>query len=118
MPPAVAATFGAAELETIRTKLLALPEPPKSPGLGKDEWLGAVAVFFWVVVTTFPVAIPFLFMRDAVPALRVSNLIAIVLLFITGYAFGRCSEHHPWRTGFFMVFLGAALVAMTMALGG
>jgi VIT1/CCC1 family predicted Fe2+/Mn2+ transporter len=118
MPAAVAATFGAPELETIRKKLLKLPEPPKSPRLSKDEWLGAVAIFLWVVVTTFPVAVPFLFMRDAVPALRVSNGIAVAMLFLTGYAFGRCAEHHPWRTGFAMVFLGAALVAMTMALGG
>jgi VIT1/CCC1 family predicted Fe2+/Mn2+ transporter len=77
-----------------------------------------VAIFFWVVVTTFPVAVPFLFMHDAMRALRVSNGIAIVLLFITGYVFGRCAEHHPWRTGFAMVILGSALVALTMAFGG
>jgi VIT1/CCC1 family predicted Fe2+/Mn2+ transporter len=110
--------MGEAEFEMIRKKLLELPEPPEKPRLGKDEWLGAVAIFFWVVVTTFPVAVPFVFMRDAVPALRVSNAIAIVMLFLTGYAYGRCAEHRPWWTGIVMVFLGAALVAMTMALGG
>jgi len=50
--------------------------------------------------------------------MRVSNGIAIVLLFVTGYAFGRITEYHPWLTGLAMVVLGAVLVAGTIALGG
>ena len=51
-------------------------------------------------------------------ALRVSNAIAIVLLFLAGYAFGRITDRHPWMTGISMILLGSVLVAMTMALGG
>ena len=40
-------------------------------------------------LSTFPVVIPFIFMSNVGPALRVSNAIAIVMLFLTGYAFGR-----------------------------
>jgi hypothetical protein len=118
MPSAVAESLGATELEPLRQKLMQLPDPPRSPRLGKDEWLGAIGVFFWVLVTTFPVAIPFIFMHDVGRAMRVSNGIAVVLLFVTGYSFGRCSEHYPWLTGFAMVLLGGALVGLTMALGG
>jgi VIT1/CCC1 family predicted Fe2+/Mn2+ transporter len=57
-------------------------------------------------------------MHNAVPAMRVSNAIAIVMLFLTGYAFGRLSGHRPWLFGISMVFLGMILVGMTMALGG
>jgi len=64
------------------------------------------------------VVLPFLFMRDAVAALRVSHLIAICLLFLTGYFFGRCAELRPWRTGIAMVIVGILMVAVTMALGG
>jgi VIT1/CCC1 family predicted Fe2+/Mn2+ transporter len=64
------------------------------------------------------VAIPFIFMQDAGPALRASNAIAILLLFILGYAFGRCAARNPWVMGMSMVALGALLVGMTMALGG
>ena len=46
------------------------------------------------------------------------TLIAIVLLFILGYAFGRCAGRSPWVMGISMVILGAVLVGMTMALGG
>jgi len=118
LPPKMAELVSAGDLEPVRKKLLLLPEPPRRPSLGKDEWLGAVGVFFWVFITTFPVAIPFIFMHDVHQAMRVSNGIAIALLFVTGYSFGRCSEYHPWLTGIAMVLLGSALVGLTMALGG
>lgn len=68
--------------------------------------------------TTFPVVIPFIFMQNAVPALRVSNAIAIAILFIAGVAYGRCVGRNSWALGISMVLLGASLVALTMALGG
>ena len=118
LPPLVAATLGPAEYETVRQKLLLLPEPPSRPWLSKADWLGGLAVFLWVFVTTFPVAIPFIFMSDVARAMRVSNGIAVGLLVITGYAFGRITNYHPWLTGLAMVILGGALVAATIALGG
>jgi len=118
LPEKVAQVMDPATLESVRQRLAQLPPPPKRPSLGKDEWLGAGAVFLWVFVTTFPVAIPFLFMPEIGSALRVSNAIAVTLMFLTGFAFGRVAEYHPWLSGFVMVFFGAALVAMTMALGG
>jgi VIT1/CCC1 family predicted Fe2+/Mn2+ transporter len=62
--------------------------------------------------------IPFIFMTDAVNALRVSNLIAVAMLFAAGYAFGRITGGRPWVVGISMVLLGAVLVALTIALGG
>ena len=109
---------GVLYLEAVRQRLMQLPEPPAQAQLGKDDWLGAVGIFLLVFLCTFPVVIPFLFMRNAGPALRVSNAIAIVMLFLTGYAFGRMSGRHPWLVGFSMVILGLILVGMTMALGG
>ena len=118
LPPMVAATLNPTDYESMRQKLVQLSEPPSRPRLGKDEWLGAVAVFLWVFLVTFPVALPFIFMHNAGPALRVSNAIAIVLLFLTGYAFGRVAQYRPWLTGLAMIVLGSALVAITIALGG
>ena len=54
---------------------------------------------------------------DVALALRVSNAVALVLLFVTGFAFGR-HVGRPWRTGFAMVGVGIALVAVALALGG
>ena len=118
MPPTVANALGPAEFESMRRKLIQLPELPLRPRLRKEDWLGALSVFLWVFVTTFPVAIPFILMNEVARAMRVSNAIAIVMLFFAGYAFGRVSNYHPWLSGLAMVVLGSALVGMTIALGG
>jgi len=57
-------------------------------------------------------------MTDAMRALRISNAIAVVMLFIAGYAFARISGAHPWVMGISMVLLGIVLVSLTIALGG
>jgi VIT family protein len=118
MPPVVAQVLEPAELEAIRARVQKLPAPAGPPWLGRDEWLGAAFVFLLVFLSTFPVAVPFLFMHDARPAMRVSNAVAIVLLFVAGFAFGRMIGRRPLLTGISMVVLGSALVAITMALGG
>jgi hypothetical protein len=118
LPPVVASILEPAELEMLRRRLLQLPEPPDHARLGKDDWLGSIGVCLIVIVSTFPVVIPFIFMRQVGPAMRVSNAIAIVMLFLTGYAFGRMTGRQPWLVGIGMVVVGSALVGMTMALGG
>jgi len=118
LPPLVADALGPAEYEKVRQKLAQMPEAPLRPRLSKSEWLGGLSVFFWVFVTTFPVAIPFIFMEDIGRAMRVSNGIAIALLFVSGYAYGRVTEYRRWLTGVVMVVIGSAIVALTIALGG
>ena len=118
LPPVIASILEPAELETMSQRLKQLPEPPKHARLGKEDWLGAVGVFLLVFFSTFPVVIPFIFMRKAGPALRVSNVVAIVMLFLMGYAFGRMSGRHTWLVGISMVILGSILVGLTIALGG
>jgi VIT1/CCC1 family predicted Fe2+/Mn2+ transporter len=107
-----------AEIDTICRRLKELPEAPGRARLEKDDWLGAVGVFLLVFLSTFPVVIPFIFMHRVVPALRVSNSIAIALLFLAGYSFGRMTGRRPVRVGFAMVVLGSVLVGITVALGG
>ena len=44
-------------------------------------------------------------------ALRVSNVIAVAMMFLAGYAFGRVAGYRPLVTGGSMVLLGSLLVA-------
>ena len=99
-------------------RLKQLPESPDRAHLDKGDWLGAVGVFLLVFLSTFPVVIPFIFMHNAGLALRLSNGIAILMLFLTGYAYGKCVERRPWLMGISMVVLGGVLVGLTIALGG
>lgn len=118
LPPVVASILQPAELETMHHRLQQLLEPPELARLGREDWLGAFGVFLLVSLSTFPVAIPFLFIGDAGVALRISNAIAILLLFLTGFAYGKCVDRRPWLIGISMVALGCFLVGLAMALGG
>lgn len=118
LPPVLADSLPPADLETIRARLNALPEPPARAGLGLNDLRGAAGVFLLVFLSTFPVTIPFMIMERVEPAMRVSNAIAMGLLFLTGYAFGRITGRRPLWTGVAMVLLGAGLVGLTIALGG
>jgi hypothetical protein len=118
LPSVVASVLQPTELETIRQRLKQLPEPPDREYLSKDDWLGAIGVFLLVFLSTFPVVVPFIFMQDAGRALRLSNGIAILMLFVAGYAYGKCVDRRPWLVAISMVVLGSILVGLTMALGG
>ena len=118
LPPLVASILQPAELETIRQRLRALPEPPRRVPLARKDLLGAVAVMLLVFFSTFPVVIPFLFMEDARTALRASNAIAIGLLFLGGFAYGHHAGMRSWLMGLAMIVIGIVLVGMTIALGG
>ena len=118
LPPGVVSVLRPEELETLRQRLTALPEPPVRIPFHLDDFRGAMSVFLLVFLSTFPVAIPFLVMSDAMRALRISNAIAIVLLFLGGYNLAKYSGSRPWRLGLVMVGIGCALVALTIAFGG
>jgi len=118
LPSPVAAVMTSGEIDDLGTRLRRLPEPEPAPRLTKENWLGALAVFLLVFLSTFPVAIPFIFVPHTQAAMRISNLIACLMLFAAGFAYGRIVGRSPWLFGIVMVALGAALVAITIALGG
>lgn len=118
LPPIVASVLKPEELETMRQRLLQLPAPPAYARTGSRDWFGALGVFLLVFLSTFPVTVPFILMQNIAHAMRTSNAIAIVMLLLTGVAYGRCAGRSPLGFGLLMVVLGVALVALTIALGG
>jgi hypothetical protein len=117
LPAPVAAAMSRDDLEAMRGKMMMLPEEPR-PSLGRDEWLGGLAVCLLVVLSTFPPVTPFLLMSDVPAALRISNAVAIAMLFACGYAFAHHSGLRPLRSGLWMVAIGCAMVGVAIALGG
>jgi hypothetical protein len=118
LPASLASVVSDAELEAMRQKLLRLPEFAARAGLIKTDALAVLAICLWVFLTTFPVVMPFLFINDVHLALRISNAVAIAMLFLCGYAFAKCIGGRPWTIGMLMVAVGCALVAVAIALGG
>ena len=118
LPSPVASVLAPADLDRMRLVLSRMPEPTEQIEFKREDWLGAAAVFLLVFVSTIPVVLPFMILHDAAVALRISNAIAVAMMFVTGYAFGRAAGYRPWMMAGSMVLLGAFLVALTIALGG
>jgi VIT family protein len=118
LPPLLASVLAPEQLESMRQKLSQLPPPPDRLAVTKADVLGAIAVFLLVFLSTFPVLIPFMVLGDAKFALRISHTIAIAMLFVCGYAFGRCAGLPAWPSGLSMVAIGGCLAGIAIALGG
>jgi VIT1/CCC1 family predicted Fe2+/Mn2+ transporter len=118
LPSVVSAVLQPSEFASLHQRLQRLPEPPERARLSGSDWRGAAGVFLLVFLSTFPVAVPFIFMQNALPAMRASNTIAVAMLFVAGAAYGRVVGRPPWLIGISMVALGSSLVALTIALGG
>lgn len=118
LPSVLADALDPEDLEPLRARLVDSLGIPHKPRLHGEDFLGALAVFLLVTASTFPVVIPFLFISDPMTALRGSNAVAVLMMFFTGWSFGKAADLHPLMMGFCMVLLGLVLVAITIALGG
>ena len=118
LPELVANALQSADFERMREHLRRLPAPTDWPRLTAENWRGALGVFLLVFLSTFPVVVPFVFMQDPRLALRVSNGVAITMLFGAGCLLAGYAGMRRIRTGLTMVGIGAVLVALTIVLGG
>jgi hypothetical protein len=118
LPPVIASLLQPAEIDSLYERALKLPEPPRHARLDFRDWWGAFGVFLLVFVSTFPVTIPFMILQRLGYAMRLSNLIAVAMLFLAGYAYGRVIHRSPLAIGAVSVFIGLVIVTFTIALGG
>ena len=91
---------------------------PTPYGLILADLYGAIASFWLVFFASIPAALPFLIVDDAWIALRVSNAILVLLLFVIGYRWARFTALWPWLTGLTFMIGGVGLVGVAIALGG
>ena len=117
LPPVIADVLGVESIDNIRQKLNAMPELP-SKKLRAYDFKAALGIFILVVLSTLPPVIPFLFVRDAAMALRISNLVAIIMMFISGWMLARFAGNNKLLTGIVVALLGIGLVLLTILLGG
>jgi hypothetical protein len=84
----------------------------------KDDIYGAIACFWLVFVSCLPAALPFLLFSQPRFALRVSNFLLIILLFLVGHKWARYAGTNGLVAGSVMVAIGLALVGIAILLGG
>jgi hypothetical protein len=106
------------ELNHLYERIKVIPPPDKKNLITWQDALAGIQIFLLVFLCTLPVSLPFVFIQDAALALRVSNGIALVLLFIGGYKLSNYSGFKPIIGGLLYMLTGVLLVFLTMALGG
>lgn len=70
------------------------------------------------MISTFPVALPFVVFDEVATALIVSRVLTLVMLFGAGFALGRFSGAGGMRAGLSMMTVGVVLTMAIIALGG
>ncbi|QJR11222.1 hypothetical protein DSM104443_02295 [Usitatibacter rugosus] len=118
LPRSIVEAAGSEGVDAIHRRLIAPAAPDVRPVLAGTDFRGAVGVFLLVVLATFPVVIPFMLFDQASIAIRVSNGVAVAMLFLAGEVLGRYAGARPWRGGLWMAVTGILLMAAIMALGG
>jgi VIT1/CCC1 family predicted Fe2+/Mn2+ transporter len=116
--PAIAGLMTREELSSLSSRLKALPQPTKKNLLTSTDLWAGVQIFLLVFLCTFPVALPFAFIDELSVAMRASNGVALLLLFIGGFLLAGYAGFRRGVTAIVYTLIGVALVALTMALGG
>ena len=106
------------ELDNITQRLKKIPPPSRRNLLLGKDFMAGLEIFFLVFLCTLPVALPFAFFQEVAFAMRASNGVALMILFIGGYILAGYAGFRRFTTAVIYVLIGVLLVALTMALGG
>lgn len=106
----------AAMYDSIAARLRREPLPRNR--VTKEDLAGGLWAGVLVFACSLPVALPFLLISDPHAALRVSNALLLVLLFLAGYRFAKDTMAYPWLTGVVFLIFGLVLVLINIVLGG
>lgn len=82
------------------------------------EFGGAFVTFLLVMISGVPAVVPFVLISDRYVALRVSNALLLVLLFLVGFFWARQAKTSPWLTGTIVLLIGMIMVGIAKLFGG
>lgn len=119
LPDGLADELAPVEVDALVRGIKALSPAAQVLTPRSEDLRGAAAIFLLVFLSTLPVALPFLFISDVSTALRISNAIAVALLFLVGTRLGHyMGWHSPKIFGAGVALFGSVLVGIAIALGG
>ena len=92
---------------------------PQPVRLTRADVAGAAGSVLVAILAVIPSLSPLVILRhDYVLAIRVSNLVSFIVLFIAGVHWGRYSGSNPWKTGLLLAVVSAVMVLIAIPLGG
>jgi hypothetical protein len=92
---------------------------PRPVGFKRADFAGALGCVLVAVLAVLPSLLPFVLLRnDLALAIRASNVVSFVMLFVAGYQWGQHTGASPWKTGALLVTVGVVMVLIAIPLGG
>lgn len=92
---------------------------PQPVRLTREDLYGALGCILVALIAVLPALLPLVLLRNNYElAIRLSNLIAFIILFTSGYQWGKYSGTNPWKTGLLLLSIGLLLVLIAIPLGG
>ena len=91
---------------------------PLRQGVTKDDVLGGIASFLISFIIVLPPLMPFILNLPLDYGIRLSNVIAVAMLFIVGYVSGGLGGMNRIRWALTITVLGVVIVLVTILLGG
>jgi hypothetical protein len=92
---------------------------PQPVGLSRQDIAGGFGSVLVAVIAVLPSFVPLLlFYNHPALAIRASNVVSFVVLFISGYQWGKYTGSSPWGTGLLLAGVAAIMVLIAIPLGG
>lgn len=92
---------------------------PRPVGFQRDDIVEALGTALVAMIAVLPSLVPLWLLRqDPLPALRASNIVSFIMLFILGYRWGVHTGASRWKTGLMLVSFGLILMIIAIPLGG
>lgn len=87
--------------------------------LTRQDVAGGFGSVLVAMLTVLPPFVPLLLLyNNPALAIRVSNVVSFIVLFIAGYQWGKHTGANPWSMGLLLVSIAAVMVLIAILLGG
>lgn len=92
---------------------------PQPVRLSREDIAGGFGSVLVAMLAVLPSFVPLvLFHNHPALAIRASNVVSFVVLFISGYQWGKYTGSSPWGTGLMLAGIAAIMVLIAIPLGG
>lgn len=92
---------------------------PRPVGFQREDFVEGLGTALVAIAAAAPSLLPlWLWRNDPLAALRVSNIVSFIMLFILGYRWGLYTGANPLKVGALLVVAGVLLMAIAVPLGG
>lgn len=84
-----------------------------------EDFTGALGHVLIAIIAVIPSVIPlFLLRHDYDLAIRISIVVSFIVLFVSGYRWGKYTGANPWKTGFMIMSVAVGIILIAIPLGG